>query len=199
MSANHDNPEEEPAWHVYYEVQMFLMTSHELRKKYKYLEDMKGSPREEMTKNAILESFLIHTRNLTAFLYEERKDDDIIAQDFLKPDSTYPLDKERFKIGKSNYDSFKKEINKQIAHITAYRTQIDETKKEWLLSDITSRLCGDLQEWVVKADNIHEKNKKEIKCTLDKGCQGLLETEEKHEESHTTSKVSGSVSTQKSD
>lgn len=166
--------EKKPEYHVYYEIGMLLMTLKELLTTYRPLEKVKGGTIEELRKNAFLESCLIHVRILANFLYGSCRTDDITAGDFFTSNKDYPLDKNSFCINGQDYDKFIEEINKQIAHVTLHRTQINQIKRDWPLGPIRTKLCEDLSQWINKADKIDNRIKGDIQALLKNGC-GLLD------------------------
>jgi len=92
--------------------------------------------------NALLESFLIHLRNLIDFLYLPKcNKDDILAQDFFpNPEDWLKL---RPKQGES-LDTAKRKTNKLLAHLTYSRLRIPKDQAKWdfmyLRNEIVSRI-----------------------------------------------------------
>ncbi|MCD4752722.1 MAG: hypothetical protein K8R40_06605 [Anaerolineaceae bacterium] len=108
---------QEASEEVYYEISMFVRLMNLLASgKYK---DM------NVINNALVESFLIHTRLLIEFLYKVRScyDDDIFAIHFYSSPTEW-----KEGIGnKSKYlNNLKKQIDKRVAHLTNIRN-INET------------------------------------------------------------------------
>ena len=115
--------------HLFYEIQMLLGTA-------KKLSILRGC-QDEVLKNAVLEAFLIHARNLIDFLYTKPVQDDVAIEDFLE------------KAGKGEgipaQSSFlchqTKRINKKLAHLTYFRV-LDEDVWDYLR--ITEEIRGPL-------------------------------------------------------
>jgi len=85
------------------------------------------------SKNALLETFAIHSRNLIDFLYPPNKvrKTDVTIKDYINdkanlkiPECQKPLDEARTK------------ANKQVAHLTTDRIDYEITGKEWGFLDI---------------------------------------------------------------
>lgn len=115
----------------------------------------------DYNKNSILESFIIHARNLIDFFNgkESKKDDDILLRDFNVNKDLYkvfvyhPLELEKTEIEKQ-YDRMCKEIS----HLTYKRTN-NENFKQWDLDDIkkiiTERFNGFITEIKSSMPNIN--------------------------------------------
>ncbi|MBN1361919.1 MAG: hypothetical protein JW993_15085 [Sedimentisphaerales bacterium] len=119
---------------LYYELLMLDATARAL------------SPRtthEPHVGNAILESFLVHARNLIDFLYLPKGGaDDILAGDFFEKHDDWrrlrPKESAALKVAK-------KKMNKLLAHLTYSRLKTGETDSKWdimgLRSEIVSRMA----------------------------------------------------------
>lgn len=143
-----------PEDHVKYEIFMFLTIYGELSGKFVDFYTNDGS-RNKVLGNALLESFMIHTRNLLDFLYESSSNlDDIISSDFMPGGrANYEqANKSNFSVNCEDYVSLKTRINKQISHLTYTRTTIEPSEKEWTFRKIVFRLCTDLNQWISKVD-----------------------------------------------
>lgn len=98
-----------------------------------------GDPEEEL-KDALLESFLIHARNLIKFLFFEKDvPNDITAQTFLNAEGSLKW-KESCGLGKllahKNYlKDLLRPINKRLAHIT--RDRLLYPDRRWYRADIS--------------------------------------------------------------
>src|SRR2546423_653397 len=95
-----------------------------------------GAPKGtlEVIRNALLESFLLHTRGLLHFLYAAQlnsriEDDDFVAQDYLQGFTTQCP---------TEFAEAWKRINKEIAHLTAERYL--RKNKEWKFFEIAEKL-----------------------------------------------------------
>jgi len=105
-----------------YEIDMLIGTSELL--------ENNNTDLGEVIFNALLESFLVHARNLYDFLRNKKyKDDDVLANHF-KPES------ESITIKSINEDRF----NKEIMHITT-RRPTDFSNKKWDYPQIKVDLC----------------------------------------------------------
>ncbi|MBX9905463.1 MAG: hypothetical protein K2Y31_13980 [Burkholderiales bacterium] len=89
-----------------------------------------NSRHQETIENAILESYLLHTRSLIDFFYNRDSDesDDIVAQDFMLPSKQWgeirPPMPEKLKQAKIR-------ANKYLAHLTYERTSATSDTKFW--------------------------------------------------------------------
>jgi hypothetical protein len=104
-----------------YEIAMFRTASRVLHFK------LLGS--EGFFHNAILESFLLHTRNLIDFFFGKDVDDDVVATHFLD----HPKE-----IMKPDVLDISRKINKKLAHLTW--TRIKEEKTEWQITEIATAM-----------------------------------------------------------
>lgn len=109
--------------HVIYEIKMLIETS-----------QMEGKNCNQH--NAILESFLIHTRNLIDFLWRNPKyPDDVSVNDFLNDDF--------LELSDEIHKDLTNKISKHLAHITYTRNKPKENKgweKEKILNIVHQRL-----------------------------------------------------------
>jgi len=104
--------------HLKYEIDMFSALAKTLSLGSLTL-DMFGSI---VVKNALLESFLLHERNIIDFLHGKKKrETDITYKDFLK-NRTEPF------IDKNLHDAMEENINKEILHLTEIRCEQEKTK-----------------------------------------------------------------------
>ena len=95
---------------------------------------------ESSVRNAILEAYVIHVRNLIYFLYAEKpKNDHIVASDFFRfPD-------EWVKIRPQKSDSLKKaevRSNKEVAHLSYDRAKVTPETKPWHFIDLANEIIG---------------------------------------------------------
>jgi hypothetical protein len=89
-----------------------------------------GVANESLLQNALVESFLIHTRLLIEFLYkedEERRSDDIRPEDWLGPGKWNISEKSAL------LEQTKKDADKYLVHLTSTRLG---GKKKWSIQDI---------------------------------------------------------------
>ena len=115
--------------HLYYEYMMFMNLANALST---------GVFGESVIKNAVLESFTVHTRNLLDFLYAEKpRNDDIIAIDFFeKPEawSSNLPDKSPL------LASTNQRVAKEIAHLTYNRVGVTPDEKPWKFLQIANEI-----------------------------------------------------------
>jgi hypothetical protein len=108
-------------------------------------------------RNALLESFLIHTRILIDFLYKHRSgySNDVFAKDFVEDGETwknrYPEASQFFvstKNGSQTLDEIKHEIDERVAHLTSGRLGLTEEEKGWTYSEIANEIKKVLKEFL---------------------------------------------------
>ncbi len=109
---------------------MLLSTSHELMYKY-------GGEQGPIT-NALIESFVIHLRNVIDFLYNDRpKSDDVIAADYFhgsdKCIEIRPVLSESLK-------KAKRRAHKEVAHLTYERLKVTPETKPWQFITISDEI-----------------------------------------------------------
>lgn len=111
--------------HVAYEIGTFRCAGYLL-----HYEFFKGTPLSD----ALLESFLIHTRYLIEFFYEVgvEKDDVVAAELFDDP--------RQWRIARGKQDKVLRDLprraNKQLAHLTWKRLDVTKVEKEWKITEI---------------------------------------------------------------
>lgn len=127
--------------HVRYELDMLVCSA-------LYISDGFSSPADDATKNIALEAFLLHYRNLRAFLcpsLQKTSLDDVIASDFmghLKPEDVgnpadLGLDKDR--------------IDKLLAHISYERARYDAAgAKSWNPHVMVRRIQEDMAKFFLR-------------------------------------------------
>lgn len=127
---------EAAASHVKYEVAMLLVASH-------YLSTGMCSPADDSTKNLALEAFLLHFRNLRAFLCPSLQPisaDDVIASDFL--DSKYAEDI----VDPGELKADQTRINKLLAHLSYARVTYEQAgEKAWHTERMVASVQGGLR------------------------------------------------------
>ena len=117
---------------LYYEVshliELFVLLTHE--------------ERNEIIRHALLESLLIHARNIFYFLYESNpKPDDVVIEDYIPKSNMW----NNFKVEelkKAFYKDFRFRVGKEIAHLTYNRLEKTEENKYWNLSFVIGLLEG---------------------------------------------------------
>ena len=125
-------PEDEPLHHVVYEFDMLDFTAD-------WLQRHGRSPppdySQQMKVNAVLESFLVHVRNLIQFLYADRGKGrsfptDLDARDYVEDVQKWTASRDSIAYA---YETAAHRANKRLAHLTAER---DPRGKEWSLDVI---------------------------------------------------------------
>jgi hypothetical protein len=89
--------------------------------------------------NALLESFVIHLRNLLDFFYPppSSKSDDVVAYDFFHSPSEW----DRIRPGMSaTLSGARTRANKEIAHLTYARLVVSPESKPWAFLDLAQEL-----------------------------------------------------------
>lgn len=132
--------------HIFYEFQMFLWVT-------SVCAGVKNltAPTEADIKclnNVLIESFVVHLRNVIDFLYlDSPQSTDIIAADFLKEDwkTVRPEITATLQTAKTR-------ANKEIAHLTTNRITGTPPEKGWDFSGLASELIPIMTMMVTKAD-----------------------------------------------
>ncbi len=124
---------QEASFHLQYEIGMVFETAHKLSEK-----------PDIVIYNALLESFIIHTRNLVHFFYNDPLYDDIVAAHFI-------FGWELIRGPKSTIlRQVEEEANKKVAHLTYQRFTGDYI---WDIAEITHQLRQVLRLFCQKADS----------------------------------------------
>lgn len=113
--------------HVRYEVEMLNQTANLL---------CSGSLSTDTLRDAVLESFLIHVRNLLEFLLSERgKRNLATVEDFVARETwmNHHHNKEQFR-------KLEKRVNNKLAHITWRRINLEEASKGWEIERIATAI-----------------------------------------------------------
>jgi hypothetical protein len=109
--------------HLLYELQMFDWTAHNLPKD-------KG-----LHLSALLESFVVHLRNLIDFFYTEprkgKDNDDVVARYFFEAPSEWAAGDIPDEL-----DAAKHRANKQVSHLTYARELAKDAEKDWKVSQL---------------------------------------------------------------
>ncbi|MBW1996727.1 MAG: hypothetical protein JRJ29_02045 [Deltaproteobacteria bacterium] len=96
---------------------------------------------DRVIKNALIESFAIHARQLLHFLYPDRykvKEDDLVAYDFFPTEDEWKNN--RIDIWKNLPSDLTKRVGKEIAHITYFRQSV--TDKTWQINEINAEFIS---------------------------------------------------------
>jgi len=115
--------------HLYYEVSMFKAMANTLAL---------GIAGDSPVGYALLESFLIHFRNLFDFFYSEKpKSDDVIAEDFFDNTGQW----RKICAAQSDFlENAKKRANKELSHLTYARLNVTPENKKWPYLQIVKEL-----------------------------------------------------------
>jgi hypothetical protein len=117
--------------HLLYEWQLFLFTKKELS------EEIGGPMRF-----VLIESFLIHLRNLIDFFYTTGRDDDVVAADFCPGWNERISDKLR---------EAKARANKELTHLTLKRRHVSDPSKVWDMDGLFQEVHVAAKAFVAKA------------------------------------------------
>lgn len=114
--------------HLHYEVWMLASTANALAS---------GIAVQGWLPNALLESFVIHLRALSDFLYAEaKKPDDVLASDFFGPEEwskLRPVESELLKKARLR-------AHKEIVHLTYERLNVTPETKPWMFIEIANEI-----------------------------------------------------------
>lgn len=137
-----DSELQEAALHVKYEIEMLTHCTEYLSAEYASPPD----PLATHDKNMALETFLMHYRNLRAFLcpnLQRVAEDDIIASDFLKEPAARDIaDASKFKLDKERLDGM-------LSHLTYRRVgYIAASNNLWSVSDMVRAMLLELQAFI---------------------------------------------------
>lgn len=131
--------------HLYYEMWMFFSVA-EAIEKFQHADPQLN----QIIKNALIESFAIHTRNLIDFLYpRSRRNDDITALDFF--DKPMEWEEKRGELS-DTIEKARKRADKEIAHLTKKRISGTPPEKSWGVVEIMKEINDKLIVFVENAD-----------------------------------------------
>lgn len=114
-------------------------------------------PSDVAAKNAILEAFVIHTRVLIGFFFDDTpRTDDAVAGDFFF-DSGIEWTAIRGSIP-TQLDKIKARAGKEVAHLTYARLSVTPESKGWDIQSITSEIDSTVRLFVRRCpqDNLGE-------------------------------------------
>lgn len=153
-----------PEHHLKYEVDMLLhLTTFQLnliqggRYNNQYL---------DVLNNAILESYLVHVRNIKDSLWETGHKDDISAKSFCSNDCSRQGTKSEDTLASLNICQVNRRINKQISHLTRERKERTREEMTWDVEKITCDLTSYLETFISNADKIDKEYREAIKQEL---------------------------------
>ena len=145
------------AVHLDYEAGMLWKTAEEMAS---------GRAQTRAQRNAIVESFALHTRNLIDFFYgdprrptKRRGKDDVVAGHFFS-------DPYRWQRARPRQSSLlrraEKRADKEIAHLTYGRLDVEQQEKPWPASDIVADLGAVLDAFGETADLLPDRIKRRL-------------------------------------
>lgn len=112
--------------HLSYEVDNFLACAAVLV--------FEGQKYNAHIRNALIESFTLHARSVLSFLYNDRpREDDAHAQEFLKAGLVWTEIRRPIPDSLAN---LKRRVDKEIAHLTYARMEVNGEDKAWHLPPI---------------------------------------------------------------
>jgi hypothetical protein len=93
-----------------------------------------------VTKNALLEAWTVHRRNLSHFLSgDNARLDDIIAADYFDDAGWEAIKPSR------NHTAADRRVGKEVAHLTYARLDVKPDERQWHVGPGTRELVGDVQ------------------------------------------------------
>jgi hypothetical protein len=105
----------------------------------------------DIAKNALIESFAIHTRNLIDFFYlNYPKPDDLTASQFIDDDQ-HTFWEDNLPSITPFLTAVKTRANKEISHLTKRRVAGIPPQKEWLINPILDEMADLLRFFVINA------------------------------------------------
>lgn len=141
MELTDDKLREFSAEHVSYEIHMLF------RSALGFGAVIGDSFEAHTVRNALMQSFAIHARNLIGFLYQNPKSDDASASHYLKdPEEWSATEKPVVP------DHVKGRVNKEVTHLTYKRLEVPPEKKPWPFMETLTPLSACLDLWAAKAD-----------------------------------------------
>jgi hypothetical protein len=133
--------------HLLHEFKMFWWTSRVVWYMDGYMHD------------ALVESWLVHLRNLIPFFCHERDRDDVIAEDFFDNPGDWPRNK--FK----TLEAARDRANKELSHLTGKRKYVGDPTKEWDVNALSAEIRRLAEMFAAKAS--HNKLHVKVRDLLD--------------------------------
>lgn len=147
MLSRHNLPEH----HLLYEINMLLGTAEILMYPNRTIAACLS---DDVLKNSVLESYLVHLRNLKDFLWEVPRQDDITAGQFCSTKCDRQSSKSKDKLANLSINQIKTRINKQISHLTRARKLKTQNQMTWNIEKITCAMAGFLHTFIQMADRM---------------------------------------------
>jgi hypothetical protein len=135
------------AEHLEYELKMLWATGAEL---------LTATPGTWAQKNALVEAFALHTRNLVDFFYTPATGDDVVAQHFFGQAGRWNAVRPPLS---TTLKTSKARANKEISHLTYGRLKVTTQAKHWPVRPIISELEAVLAVFLDRADKLPDKVK----------------------------------------
>lgn len=159
MLSRHDLPEH----HLLYEINMLLGTA-------KIFMDSKGTTAAcflgDVLRNSLLESYLVHLRNLKDFLWKTPRQDDITSGQFCTVNCDWQSSKSKDMLVNLSIKQIGTRINKQISHLTRARKLKTQNQMDWNIGVITCDMTKFLDTFIASADKMDKDYKGEIERNL---------------------------------
>ncbi len=136
---------------------------HELSMFWQLADELSRRPPGFFT-SALLESWVIHLRNLIDFFYLEGRDDDVTARHFLDaPDAWSPM-------VPATLEKARERANKEMSHLTQARKSGSPPDKAWLTDDLLGEIATIAKEFAAKASDkkLHPKVREFLNQPRDK-------------------------------
>jgi hypothetical protein len=116
--------------------------------------------------NSVLESYLVHLRNLKDFLWETPHQDDITAGQFCSTKCDRHSLKSKDKLANLSINQIKTRINKQISHLTRARKLKTQQQMKWNVEAITCDMINFLDTFIKSANKMNTAYKVAIEHSL---------------------------------
>jgi hypothetical protein len=100
-------------------------------------------PEDIVAKNAIVETFAIHTRALLQFFFSEKfrtRDTDIVAEHFFDPSDSWR--RVRVRDWDDDLADLRDRVGREIAHITSFRQAYPIEDKRWPIQEILFEIAS---------------------------------------------------------
>jgi hypothetical protein len=140
MATRTDDELKEASGHLFYEYDMLRQTARELDALGDIRIRIDGGEALRVRRNALVESFAVHARNLTVFLgwHPSNHDEDVLAKHYVKGFAPKVPD-----------DPWLSELYAsactRIVHLSYARSKVDPLKKDWPIRDIVEAIGDDLE------------------------------------------------------
>jgi hypothetical protein len=115
-------------------------------------------------RDALVESWLVHLRNLILFFCHERDRDDVIAADFFDNPDDWSLNKSK------TLEDARERANKELSHITGARKYVGDPTKGWDVDALFAEIKHLAEMFAAKASHnkLHVKVRELLAASADK-------------------------------